>query len=251
MARRCNPSIAAPPRLPASSFRIDAGGSVPGKAATVPGGPPVIQVDRAFWARLTERDRAALIAHEVAHHEDPKACEPCTDQRAGARLRHEGWSASDVAAAFGRIVGGRPAARYALEGWKAADAVIRQRAAEVAGLANTAETIAPPRKTWRALDDVRYADGTTDLFRSRSDGGVESFDGVSEGVPDVDGTSAEDPAVLEDLLRRPPAGRPKPKPRPAAPAPAPSPSPSPSSSSSGILLLVAGAAVLAVVLLKR
>ena len=238
--------IAMPPVVKAWSFTVMTAPSVPGKARTVPGGPPTIQVDRPYWARLNDGQRRALVAHEIAHHEDPRLCEHCTDMRAGARLRYEGATASQVAADFGAIVAGRNAARNAVEGWALADKAIRGRAGHTSGLLR-GEGVASLPPVYRGLD-MRYADGTTDLFRSRNDGdawhdAVQNADenGQSIGTPDVDGTSV---GTVDTTPRRTPS-------RKAKGSDGPANTDGPVAASSTTFLLLGAAAVAALLLFRR
>lgn len=116
---------------------VDVVPHVPGKARTIVPGPLRVQVDARWWAELSSSERAAVLAHECAHHQPgcangvegaagcptaPRACEACADRRAGAILRAWGVSLDSVRAAFLRVIHSRPdAADDAAEGWKYAD----------------------------------------------------------------------------------------------------------------------------------
>lgn len=113
--------ICAPPRTSPRDFQIVVG-NVPGRAQTWPdGASKKIEVDGAWWGRLNRSQRAAALAHEIAHHDDPKWCERCADARAGARMRYAGKGADETASALGSIVVGRRSYGPALWGWARAD----------------------------------------------------------------------------------------------------------------------------------
>lgn len=86
-----------------------------------------IQVNAAWWRALPSTQQAAVLAHELAHDEDPSACERCADARAGARLRWEGLSARAAVDAMRAVVQGRRTADSVLFGWQVADETIRQQ----------------------------------------------------------------------------------------------------------------------------
>jgi hypothetical protein len=112
--------IADPPTSSPAQFEIVGLDGVDGRARTWPG-TSRIEIDRAWWGTLTRRQREAVLAHELAHHDDPRWCERCADARAGARMRYAGRSATDAARALGSVVSGRRSAGPALWGWRAAD----------------------------------------------------------------------------------------------------------------------------------
>lgn len=118
--------IAAKPRATAASYDVQVVDGVPGKAQIWPG-TGRIQVDRAFWSSISQASRDAVMAHELAHDEDPNACEACADARAGARLRWAGYTAQTAVSALGDVVKSRSAGRSVLEGWQAADEAIRAK----------------------------------------------------------------------------------------------------------------------------
>lgn len=130
---RCNctdESLAARPRADVSSYTVSVVDGLPDKAKIFPG-TGQIQVDRAFWGRISELQRRAVLAHELAHDEDVEACEDCTDARAGARLRYEGVSLAAAANALGGVVSSRPRARESVvRGWQAADEALSNRERE-------------------------------------------------------------------------------------------------------------------------
>lgn len=96
------------------------------KAQIFPG-TYTIQVNAGWWRALPSTQKAAVLAHELAHDEDPSACERCADARAGARLRWEGLSARAAVNAMGAVVQGRRTADSVLFGWQVADETIRQQ----------------------------------------------------------------------------------------------------------------------------
>lgn len=118
---------------PLESIRVIRVPGLPGKAVTVTPGPLVVRVDALWWDGLSTVERAAVLAHELAHHEPgcangeegaeacpsaPRACEACADRRAGAVLRMWGVQSADAVRAFRRVVHTRyDAALDALEGW--------------------------------------------------------------------------------------------------------------------------------------
>ncbi len=228
--------IAGPPTMSARSFTIQTAPSIPGKARTIPGGPPVIQVDRPFWGRLSAGQRQALVAHEIAHHDDPRLCEHCTDMRAGARLRYEGQGAAQVVANFGAVVAGRNAGSNALEGWRLADRAIKVRAAQTSGLLTMPDLTEPRgRRIYRGLDGQSI--GSPDVDGQSI--GSPDVDGQSIGFPDVDGQSLGSPDVRSSSSGpRRPSQTAK-----AAPTPAPS--------TSSMLPLVVGVGIVALLILRR
>lgn len=118
--------IAAKPKATAASYNVQVVDGVPGKAQIWPG-TGRIQVDRAFWSSIPQASKDAVMAHEMAHDEDPNACEACADARAGARLRWAGYDATVAVNALGDVVKSRSAGRSVLEGWQAADEAIRAK----------------------------------------------------------------------------------------------------------------------------
>jgi hypothetical protein len=113
--------ICAPPKTSPRDFEIVVG-NVPGRAQTWPDSTSKkIEVDGAWWGRLNRPQRAAALAHEMAHHDDSRWCERCADARAGARMRYAGKGADETASALGSIVVGRRSYGPALWGWARAD----------------------------------------------------------------------------------------------------------------------------------
>jgi len=135
-------SIGAPPFAARASYRVEVVPDLPGKARVYPG-TYHIQVDTGFWGALSAIERAAVLAHEIAHDEAPHRCERCTDARAGARMRHEGYSRAAVAEAFAVVVKHRRAFENAVLGWTMADAQIRGRASWTSGLQGRVEVVRP------------------------------------------------------------------------------------------------------------
>lgn len=117
------------------SIAVERRASLPGKAMTVVPGPLLVLVDSAWYDLLSSTERAAVLAHELAHHESgcangergadhcpmaPRACEACADRRAGAVLRQWGISLDSSMRAFRRVVHTRQdASRDVQEGWNA------------------------------------------------------------------------------------------------------------------------------------
>lgn len=68
-----------------------------------------IAVNRTLWLRASDAQRAALVAHEMGHHEMASAaCEPCADRRAGAILARWGYSEQAACEAFRSLIASRP-----------------------------------------------------------------------------------------------------------------------------------------------
>ena len=91
--------------------------------------PPIrqVEIDQGYWNTLTKPQRAALLAHEVAHFEKGPArndhggmpCENCADQRAGSIMHAWGYSqAQTMAAARSIIESRRDAATAYARGWR-------------------------------------------------------------------------------------------------------------------------------------
>lgn len=156
------------------------------KARTYPG-TGVIQIDKEWWAGLTPVQRDAVLAHELAHHDDAQACEPCTDARAGSRLRHLGYSREASIQAMASLVSNRRRSGEWDEnavgnGWDAADVWLEDASdrVEPSALWSYSGSLSPSADK---LGEPQTLDGD---------------DGQSIGVPDVDGQSIEDPIVLDD-----------------------------------------------------
>ena len=92
--------------------------------------PPIrqVEIDEAYWEKLNKTQRAALLAHEVAHFEKGPArndhggipCEDCADRRAGAIMRSWGFGHSQTRAAAASIIeSGRDAGGSYSQGWRA------------------------------------------------------------------------------------------------------------------------------------
>lgn len=84
-----------------------------------------LEVERGFWAKLSDAQKAFVEAHERAHAEpgtpadvNGARCESCADFRAGTLMHAWGFSrAATVAAA--RVVKSRRAFQAAGDGWDA------------------------------------------------------------------------------------------------------------------------------------
>lgn len=204
------------PTAKLSSFQVQLMDGLPDKARTYPGSR-VIQVDRARWAEWSALQRQAVLEHEAAHEEDPKACEPCTDARAGARMRWAGVSLVAAVEALGSIVETRGARESVRVGWLAADASVRSRGNIVAGRIQPPGKLAPKGEV-DALPHVKRS------YRS-ADGWEDPEAEISVGTPDVDGTTWG----LPDLGTS--AGQKAPRPARSGAAPAPSTPSAPSAPS--------------------
>lgn len=140
-------------------------------------GSGVMQVGAPWWDSLDDTQRAAIVSHELAHEENPKElCEPCLDMRAGAMMRHFGYSRSAVSHGFSgdAAPSSRNASANAVKGWDAADAAINDGT------------------------HVRAYDHRASMYRVKRFEG--DADGQSFGVPDVDGTSVETPEIIDQIL---------------------------------------------------
>ncbi len=239
-----------------ASYNIQMIDGLPGKAQIFPG-TGQIQIDRAFWARTTDAQKAAVLAHELAHDEDPLACEGCADARAGARLRWQGWPAEVAVNALAGVVRSRQAGGAVLEGWQIADATIKERATYTGGI-RSGEDLAPlppNARKYATPRNLERSDGSVDnqiagvvspsrlRFRlpraldagsgprfADDDGqSIEVDDGQSIGFPEGLGPAPLGPAPV--LGQRPPTP--------------------PPSSSGGAVAIVAGLLILAAVLLKK
>lgn len=183
--------LAGPPERTEKSYEIQMMTGVAEKARMFPGAF-VIQIDREWWAGLTVPERAAVLAHEMAHDENPTACEVCTDARAGARMRHEGISRAQAVSAISRLVKARRRtgdfdASAVGDGWDAADEWIRTSAEQTpvgalwAYTGNLDETVADVAA--RGLIDA----GVVDPIPRAEDDGGQSFEvddgGQSIGAP--------------------------------------------------------------------
>jgi hypothetical protein len=82
--------------------------------------PParLIEVDSKFWGRMNHFQKAAFLAHELAHLEPGPArrddggepCESCADKRAGAIMAAWGFSRLSAVNAAGTIIDSRAGA---------------------------------------------------------------------------------------------------------------------------------------------
>lgn len=150
-----------------------------------------IQVNAGWWRALPSTQKAAVLAHELAHDEDPSACERCADARAGARLRWEGLSARAAVDAMRAVVQGRRTADSVLFGWQVADETIRQQGGSTtpphATLSARGEGLPPA--TAPARGDVLQLGGSEwtpyDPRESSSGSSVDYGDEQSIGTPDV------------------------------------------------------------------
>jgi hypothetical protein len=220
-----------------ASYEIQIVDGVPGKAQIWPG-TGRIQVDRRFWAAITQAQRDAVLAHEIAHDEDPSACEACADARAGARMRWMGYSASMAVRSLASIVRSRQAGAAVLAGWRIADDAIRATGHHAAGL-RPAEQIAPSSETV-GRRGYRMPARVGPVDARAVDGYEDEELQMSIGVPTPAAPSA------------PPARTTPRTPKPSAPPqPAPSSSSSSSSSSKPTILIIAGVALVAGVVLFR
>ena len=115
-----------PPERSANAFEIQhIEGGLPDKARIYPG-TGTIQVGAEWWASLNSVQRACVLAHERAHEEDARErCEECIDARAGAILRHEGFSRTAVVDGFNSTVQSRQSGKAAGQGWDQCDEAIR------------------------------------------------------------------------------------------------------------------------------
>lgn len=125
--RRCECEIldrlGAKPKATLSSYELQiVPGPLPDKARMYPGAF-MIQVDRAQWASWSPLQRVAVLAHEMAHDEDPNACEACIDARAGARMRWQGIGLQGAMDALQAIVSTRRVRDSVRAGWEAAESV--------------------------------------------------------------------------------------------------------------------------------
>ena len=206
-------------------------------------GANVIQIDKAWWAGLSHVQRDAVLAHEISHHDDAQACEPCTDARAGSRLRHLGYSREAATSAVSSLVSNRRRSgewnpEAVGNGWDAADAWLEDRADTV-----------QPGALWSYQGSLS-PDSAFSSSESFDDDGQQSV-----GVPDVDGQSIGDPDVSVDdgqSIGQPAPSTPRTPPRTTTtpPAKAPDKKKEPAKSQT---LLFAGMAliVIAIVLIYK
>ena len=143
MSCACTSVDVAPPRRYLRSFSLQVvAADLPDRARIYPGAG-VIQVSGPWWATLDDAERAAVLAHERAHEENQReTCESCTDMRAGAIMRHEGWSRDIVVDSFRKTVRSREAGKSAGRGWDATDRAIEAGVA-VSGIAGNAPSESP------------------------------------------------------------------------------------------------------------
>lgn len=109
-----------PPTTSPRDFVVHGLDTLPGHARTWPG-TKRIDVDRGWWQSLSRAQRRAVLAHELAHHDDPAWCESCADARAGARMRYAGIDATTASRSLASVVNGRRSGTPALWGWARAD----------------------------------------------------------------------------------------------------------------------------------
>ncbi len=121
--------IGARPVATRSSYTVQELPTLTSIKAQIFPGTFTIQVNAGWWRALSEAQRSAVLAHELAHDEDPSACERCADARAGSRMRWEGLSARAAVEAMSAVVQGRRTADSVLWGWQVADETIRERGA--------------------------------------------------------------------------------------------------------------------------
>ena len=229
------------PQATIDSYVVQVVEGIPGKAQIVPGSGH-IQVDSRFWSSINQVTRDAVLNHEMAHDEDPNACEPCADARAGARLRWQGYGAEQSAAALNNVVRSRQAGAAVLEGWRAADAVVRRRSSETAGLA-PAEDIAAVnfyKEPWHDPSETRVDVGVMSVDSLKSRSHRSRARALTEGEDHDIEFSVGTPDVAPST---PPRSS---TPRPATPTPPASPK-----SDSSSLALFAGIALLVFALTRK
>lgn len=154
----CTSVDVAPPRRYLNSFSLQVlADDLPDRAHIYPGAG-VIQVSGPWWKTLDVAEQAAVLAHERAHEENQReTCESCTDMRAGAIMRHEGWSRDIVVDAFRNTVRSREAGANAGRGWDATDRAIEAGVA-MRGINGTVEpSDAPTLETQNGAVDPSAA----------------------------------------------------------------------------------------------
>jgi hypothetical protein len=238
------------PRNEVKSYDIQMIDGLPDKARIYPGAFR-IQIDRTFWAGLSETHRHAVLAHELAHDEDPNGCESCTDARAGARMRWLGFSQSLAVSSLSSVVSRRGTREAVMAGWRAADQTIKDRGgtgpiAAGGSLSTTARGVplgAPSNADGDSLG--KLAALLPPRTRSPRPSATTITTATAPAVDETDpnGFSEEDPAVLAEREK------PKVPTRPTAP---PSKGPArPAAQTVGGLAIVVGAIALAYVILQK
>jgi len=227
--------LAAKPTVTPRAYTLQELPELEGKAQIFPG-QYVIQVDTRWWHSLSATQKKAALSHELAHDEDPTACEECADRRAGARLAWEGVGLDDAVRAFGSIVSTRDTMASIREGWSAAAAAMD--ASGKLGKAGDLRQISADQRGFMRPD---FAQGRGVSMRALSD----DDDGQSLITDDgLDGQS-----LVPDTTTPSPAS---PSSRPSAPAGKVPMTAPPSSSSDGTLpLLFAGAALVIFAIFSR
>lgn len=178
----CGDVDIAPPRRPLGALEIQIlPENLPDKARVYIGSG-VMQVGGPWWDGLNEHQKVAVVSHELAHEENPtERCESCIDGRAGAMMRHFGFSRDAVKNGFAGMTSSRNSARAAVEGWDAAESAI------AAGVAV------------RAFDSFS-------MFSERR-GSFDELDEELEGQTLIgDGFSEEDPSIIDAIVGGAPKG---------------------------------------------
>jgi hypothetical protein len=171
-----------PPRNTVASYELQFVQGLVEKAQIWPG-TGRIQIDQRFWSTLSKAQQTAVLAHELAHDEDPSACEKCADARAGARMRYEGLSAQLAVASLESVVGHRRTSGSVLYGWQVADAAI----AAGGNNASAAFVNEPGDVTKNPNDEgPRYVRPTTVGAASLDDDGISIGSPFGAEVGDVD-----------------------------------------------------------------
>lgn len=190
------------PRFDVDSYQVQFVPSLPDKARIWPG-TYHIQIDSDRWRSWDALQRMAVLAHEIAHDEEPLGCEACIDARAGARLRWQGVSFSAAVDAMARTVERRQTREAVAFGWKAADEIINRGLStrDLGTLVNKREDL------FGNPEDARQAQLGQAKFKSADD-----------EITPVSVSLTEDEITLEDPAKLPGA-KPAPKPKsPAAPS---------------------------------
>jgi len=230
MSCECDMShLARPPETSIKSYEVQMMTGVTEKARMFPGAF-VIQIDREWWATLSVPERTAVLAHEMAHDENPTACEVCTDARAGARMRHEGVSRAQAVSAIARMVKMRRATgdfdpSAVGDGWDAADAWIEDAGDQV-----------PPSALWSYTGNLDETVERADVDEAR---GLDDDGGQSLIEDDPNGQSI-DPTIGIGAPTTPTT------PRPTPPAPKPA-----ASSSNAMLMIGVAVVIVAIVMLSK
>jgi hypothetical protein len=261
--------IGARPRVHASSYTIQLVDGVPGKAEIFLG-TGKIQVDRSFWEACNDAQRAAVIAHEIAHDERPDDCERCCDARAGARLRWEGWSARAAVDGLGQVVRSRQSGAAVLAGWRAADELIQGARAVYPALKPPIESITRTSYRMPGVNDARALDFASSGWIAKTAPASPVVDRTKTVIQPISGATMTPPPKVIQPISGATVAQPSPSPPPSSPSPPPSspsttviepiagvtvqpstPPPSSSSSSSSTSLLTIAAALATIWLALR